>query len=346
MPTIDRVSGARFDDLDRALLHALQIDGRAPFKRIGEVLGVSDQTVARRYARLREARALRVLGLTDPAVVPVTQWLLRVCATPGAAGEIAEALARRADTSWVSLCSGGTEIVATVYGDGIDALLLEAMPRTRHVLDVQAEQVLHIFYGGAGQPYAKHGPLTAEQVDRLAAHLPTPAARAAVVDATDRHLLDLLHDDGRTPIEDLATATGTAPVTVRRRLRELRAGGALQFDVDVDAQVLELSAFTLVRWSVAPLDLDTAGRELAAHPEVAFAAATTGSTNLFASVETGDVADLYRWLTGPAATLPGAHAIATTPVLRTVKAATVHYGVSGNDQEKRLRVGSRSVRSR
>ncbi|NUR89077.1 MAG: AsnC family protein, partial [Nonomuraea sp.] len=29
------------DEVDRGLLHALQVDGRASFSRIGEVLGVS-----------------------------------------------------------------------------------------------------------------------------------------------------------------------------------------------------------------------------------------------------------------------------------------------------------------
>ncbi len=38
------------DDLDRGLIHALHIDGRAPFSRIAAVLGVSAQTVARRCA--------------------------------------------------------------------------------------------------------------------------------------------------------------------------------------------------------------------------------------------------------------------------------------------------------
>ncbi|MFD2415553.1 AsnC family protein [Amycolatopsis pigmentata] len=55
-----------FGDLDRAVVHASQIDGRAPFSRIGEVLDVSDQTVARRHGRLRAMSALRVVGLTTP----------------------------------------------------------------------------------------------------------------------------------------------------------------------------------------------------------------------------------------------------------------------------------------
>jgi DNA-binding Lrp family transcriptional regulator len=36
------------DLLDRKIAHALQIDGRAPFRAIGTALGVSDQTIARR----------------------------------------------------------------------------------------------------------------------------------------------------------------------------------------------------------------------------------------------------------------------------------------------------------
>ncbi|MFD7134491.1 AsnC family transcriptional regulator [Streptomyces sp. NPDC059894] len=39
------------DDSDRGLIHALRIDGRAPFSAIADVLGVSAQTVSRRYRR-------------------------------------------------------------------------------------------------------------------------------------------------------------------------------------------------------------------------------------------------------------------------------------------------------
>ena len=43
------------DRLDRQLLHALQFDGRVSFRLLAEVLGSSEQTVARRYRRLRDA---------------------------------------------------------------------------------------------------------------------------------------------------------------------------------------------------------------------------------------------------------------------------------------------------
>lgn len=74
------------DDLDRGLIHALHIDGRVPFSRIASVLGVSAQTVARRYRRLCAESGLRVVGLTDPHRAGRTQWLVRLTVTPGRLG--------------------------------------------------------------------------------------------------------------------------------------------------------------------------------------------------------------------------------------------------------------------
>src|SRR5207249_8810987 len=89
------------DDLDRGLVHALQLDGRAPFSKIAEVLGVSENTVARRYRRLRSGGLLRVVGTTNGYLLGYTSWTIRIRCTPDAAAPIAAALARRPDTFWV-----------------------------------------------------------------------------------------------------------------------------------------------------------------------------------------------------------------------------------------------------
>jgi DNA-binding Lrp family transcriptional regulator len=119
-----------YDELDRRLVRALQIDGRAAFSTIAEALGVSDRTIARRYSERRSAGALRVLGGFTPTVLGAVQWFLRVRCAPGAAAPVTEALARRPDTSWVSLTSGDTEITCTVDSE---ALLLAKLPRAQRV---------------------------------------------------------------------------------------------------------------------------------------------------------------------------------------------------------------------
>ena len=316
-----------FDELDRGLLHALQVDGRAPFRRIGDVLGVSDQTVARRYARLRSSRAVRVIGVSDPTVVGDDQWMVRARCAPDAAPEIAEALARRPDTSWISLNSGGTEIVCSLRATDSAAageMLLGKLPRTPRVLDVSAHQVLHVFYGGAKEPYTKQGPLTADQVARLTEHLPA-GCDPPVLDDVDRRILRRLREDGRAAVEDMADECGTSPSTVRRRLGDLRGSGLLYLDVDVAPATHDLPMRTMLYLTVLPAHLDETGRALAAHVEVPFAAATTGRTNVYATVVGSGPAEFYRYLTTSVAVLPGVQAVETAPVIRTVKAAGTYY---------------------
>src|SRR5690349_5264579 len=43
------------DELDHQLLHALTLDARVPFARFAQLVDVSEQTVARRFRRLRAA---------------------------------------------------------------------------------------------------------------------------------------------------------------------------------------------------------------------------------------------------------------------------------------------------
>ena len=125
------------DELDRGLVHALQLDGRVPFARIAEVLEVSEHTVARRYRRLRTAGVLRVVGAVDGFRLGYASWTVRLRCTPDAAGAIAVALARRSDTFWVHVLSGGTEISCNLQAGSDaerDGFLLEKLPGTRRVL--------------------------------------------------------------------------------------------------------------------------------------------------------------------------------------------------------------------
>ena len=81
--------------MDRQIVHILTIEPRASFRTIAAVIGISDQTAARRYRRLEESAGLRVLGVPDGSRLGWTDWFLRLQTTPGGADSLAEALARR-----------------------------------------------------------------------------------------------------------------------------------------------------------------------------------------------------------------------------------------------------------
>ncbi|MGK5637965.1 Lrp/AsnC family transcriptional regulator [Streptomyces sp. URMC 126] len=320
------------DDIDRGLIHALRIDGRAPFSAIADVLDVSAQTVSRRYRRLCADAALRVVGLTEPQRSDRTQWLLRLTTGPRTAQDLAEALARRADTSWVKLASGGTEIVAIVHTSTADgpaghALLLHDIPRTAGITAVSAHCVLHTYLGGPTAWSGHQQALDAAQQRRLRTAVAEAASVAAApgvrttVSQADSDLLAALQRDGRASLSGLAEATGWSPATVARRLEQLRAGGRLFFDVELDSTLLGVTTQALLWMSVAPAHLDQVARTLARHPELAYVAAVTGPHNLTAHALCPDPAALHRYLTERLGALKTIRTLETAPVLRTIKMA-------------------------
>ncbi|MFC4112029.1 Lrp/AsnC family transcriptional regulator [Nonomuraea zeae] len=310
------------DDVDRGLIHALHIDGRAPFSRIASVLGVSTQTVTRRYRRLTAEVALRVVGLPDTRHSGQAQWMLRLTAAPHSAQNLARALARRADTSWVKLISGGTEIftiVTTPDHQPDRSLLLHDIPRTAGITAVSAHCLLHTYRGGPAAWRGRPNVLD-ERQQRLLEPAVQPRGERHAVTRSDAALLAALRHDGRASQGDLAKATGWSAATVARRVGDLRASGALFFDIELDAAALGIAVQALLWMSVAPAHLDRVATTLAGHAELAFVAATTGSTNLTANALCTDPAALHRYLTQGLGSVGGIHTIETAPVLRTVKA--------------------------
>ncbi|MEZ7125375.1 Lrp/AsnC family transcriptional regulator [Nonomuraea sp. AD125B] len=303
------------DALDHALVHALQIDGRASFRTIADALDVSEHTVARRYRRLRAHGVLRVAGWLNGGRLGRTSWSVRLVCTPDAAGRVAEAIARRDDTSWVRLLSGGTEIACGVQAgddqDG-DALLLKKLPRTPRIVAMSAHATLHLFAGWRSRVAV----LTDEQAERMRPALPD---EEVALSAQDHALVRVLAQDGRAGIGELAAASGWSPTTVRRRLGELRAGDMLRFDVEISPQALGYHAEAWLWMKVEPSALVAVGEAMAAHPEADVVAATTGPTNLMAGVTCRDTPDLYRYLTERVAPLHGVRELETAPVIRTVK---------------------------
>ncbi len=55
------------DELDRAILAALQLDGRRAFRVIARDLDVSEGTVRTRVRKLEESGVLRILAFVDPS---------------------------------------------------------------------------------------------------------------------------------------------------------------------------------------------------------------------------------------------------------------------------------------
>ncbi|NUP36362.1 MAG: Lrp/AsnC family transcriptional regulator [Streptomyces sp.] len=313
-----------FDKLDLQLLSALEINGRASFSRIGAVLGVSDQTVARRYRRLCAEGGLRVVAVLDSDALDLDHWTLRLRCVPDSAQTIAEALAKRPDTSWIGLASGGTEIVLGTRprnaGDR-DDLLLGKLPRTPRLLEIRAYQKLHRFFGGPQGWLQKFSALAPDQIEALTPE-PVPDPGPARIDPEDEPLLAVLERDGRATYPELQRATGRSESAVKRRLATLIASGAVYIDCEYDPEILGHRSMAALWLTVAPAALHPVGRALADHAPIAHVSATAGPTNVTATAVVRNTSDLYDYLSGPLGHLEGVQHVEVTPYLCNVKQLT------------------------
>jgi DNA-binding Lrp family transcriptional regulator len=318
------------DELDRQIVHCLGVDGRASFSRIAEVLGVSDQTVARRYRRLRSSGVLRVVGLKARKKVGALGWFLRMRCVPGSGSAIAAALARRDDTAWVQLLSGDTEVMCALRGDARDQRdeLLSRLPRSSRIVAVTAHTLLHMFAGGPKGLGFLHV-LPPDRVESLRHRVREGYAELGDLDFA---LFRALGTDGRASHADLAAVTGWSESSVRRRMEQLRDAGVLYFDVELDLVTFGFRSSTWLWMSVPPSQLAAAGEALAKFPEVAYAAATTGPANLVACAVCRDEAALYEFLTEKVGAFPAVERLETAPIIRTVKQAS-SVATPGLDRE-------------
>ncbi|WP_372411040.1 Lrp/AsnC family transcriptional regulator [Streptomyces luteireticuli] len=293
------------DPLDLRILHALQLDGRAPFRRIADVLGVSDRTVARRFDRLRASGVVRVTVVPDSSRTGQGEWLVRLRVLPDAAHAVADALARRPDTPWVCLVSSGTEIVCLFRTmDGAPAPLAGLTYR-QGIVHADAQRLLrhltdHRRQAGDGTPVA--------------------------LTDLDRRLLPALAADGRAAYPQLARTVGWSESAVRRRLEELRESRTIRFDVATDPRLFGYSAQCLLWLSVTPSRISSVAGALAGDPGTTFVGATSGPHQLLAVMVCRDEIALYDYVNERIGALDGVRSVETAVVTRHARPSCLLIG--------------------
>ncbi|MEV7597203.1 Lrp/AsnC family transcriptional regulator [Kitasatospora sp. NPDC089797] len=316
---------------DVRIIRALQIAPRASFAAIATALGLAEGAVNRRYRRLRADGVIRVTGLLNPGALGQSRWLVRLRCRPGSVEAIADALAEREDVNWVALGAAGCEITCATQSrsrEQREDLLGQRLPRTAAVIDLNAFAVLRQFLGGRGHYWsALRGTLTPQEEAALGGSGP-PFAEAPVVSREPLHLtpedgrlLAALAADGRAGLVDLAAAAGLTPGRVARRLDALLRQRAVHIDVEIAAAALGFHARANLWLRVHPSAVKSAGRALAAEPEIAFVAAVSGPWNLHAVAHCRDLDELFEFTSERVGSLAGLQSMEVSPVLRHVKQA-------------------------
>ena len=307
------------DETERRIAAVLMASPRASWRTVASVLGVSERTIVRRAAPLLHDGTLRPTAVRNPAHFPrLIPMVLRIRCRPTRIKAIAAGLARRPDTVWVDILGGGDEISSVLFLDGPAArtsLLLRDLPATGDVQSWDAYDLMKVFPAGFAWTA---GLLTAEQFEALDPLSREPVATPRI-EPLDDALIDRLALDARGGHSELAERLGTSASTVRRRLDLLVAGHTVRLACEVDLRLLSVDADALLWLSTGPGSLDAIGRALSRHPQVRFAAATTGAANLLVAVAAENLGGLYDFLTGTIGALEDVRGLEVTRILSTVK---------------------------
>ena len=112
------------DDLDKAIIKCLQLDGRRPYAQIGRELEVPEATVRQRAERLISRGVVQIVGVTDPLAMGFQQpALIGLKVEPGRLDEIAQHIGALEEVTYLVVTAGRFDLVCEVVCAETDHLL-------------------------------------------------------------------------------------------------------------------------------------------------------------------------------------------------------------------------------
>jgi Lrp/AsnC family transcriptional regulator, regulator for asnA, asnC and gidA len=140
--------GIRLDGIDRRIIEELQVDGRRPFSRIAENLGVGEGAVRHRVKRLEAAGILQIVGIADPLKIGYgTMALIGIRVRPGFLSDVSRSIGSLPETSYVAMVTGAFDLFAEVICRDLadfTALLTERLYRIEGIMASESFMILQL----------------------------------------------------------------------------------------------------------------------------------------------------------------------------------------------------------
>ena len=133
-------SGTLLDGPNRAIIEALQRDGRQPYGAIAEKVGLSEAAVRRRVQRLREAGIMQIVAVTDPLQLGFTRQAMVGISVEGDVRQVAEKLSALNEVDYVVMCAGSFDLLAEVVCEDDERLLHVLNDSVRTIPGVRATE--------------------------------------------------------------------------------------------------------------------------------------------------------------------------------------------------------------
>ncbi|MCF2533684.1 Lrp/AsnC family transcriptional regulator [Yinghuangia soli] len=311
------------DDLDRAVIEALQVSPRASWAAVGAALDVDPVTVARRWKRLSGDGSAWVTAYPiGPDLGGGAVALVDIGVDPARLDTTARAIGQDPHVFTLERATGAHSLTAIVAAPDLAELTghcIDRIERAPGVRAVEIHLVTRLFLEASR--WRIRG-LSPAQLTRLKEAAPPPPVRTAPHAARpDADVVAALAADGRTTGAELAALLDIGVHTARRRLDRVIADGHLVFRCDVAQPLTGWPVCATFRATVAPGKVTATAQTLSTLPEIRMCLATTGPHNLHISVWLRSTADVHRLETLLAERLPELHIADRVVVLRQYKAS-------------------------
>ena len=105
---------AVIDDVSKAIIEQLQVDGRKSYAEIGKAVGLSEAAVRQRVQKLTESGVMQIVAVTDPMQLGFYRQAMIGVRVTGDTLVIADKLAAMPAVDYVVLTAGTYDILAEV----------------------------------------------------------------------------------------------------------------------------------------------------------------------------------------------------------------------------------------
>ena len=131
----------QLDDVSKAIIEQLQIDGRKSYSDIGRAVDLSEAAVRQRVQPLTESGVMQIVAVTDPMQLGFYRQAMIGIRTSGDARDIADQVAAVDSVEYVVLTAGSFDMLAEVVCEDDEGLLELLNGRVRTIPGVVETEV-------------------------------------------------------------------------------------------------------------------------------------------------------------------------------------------------------------
>ena len=133
------------DDIDRRLVEALQLDGRASYADLADLVGLSPAATRLRVQRLLDANVVQVVGVTDPLALGYPVMAALGVRVERNVREVADRIAAIPGVIYVVFTSGSFDLLVEVICEDSSRLLTVIDDEIRGIADVRSVESFTYF---------------------------------------------------------------------------------------------------------------------------------------------------------------------------------------------------------